>query len=38
MIQHVVERALAVKMLSRVVVATDDQRIAKCVQGLAGSM
>ncbi len=36
MIQHVVERARAVKMLSRVVVATDDERIAECVQGFGG--
>ncbi len=36
MIQHVVERASAVKMLSRVVVATDDQRIAQCVDGFGG--
>ena len=36
MIQHVVERARAVKMLSRVVVATDDQRIASCVQDFGG--
>jgi 3-deoxy-manno-octulosonate cytidylyltransferase (CMP-KDO synthetase) len=31
MIQHVVERAQAVPALSRVVVATDDQRIARAV-------
>ena len=36
MIQHVVERARAVRMLSRVVVATDDQRIASCVQDFGG--
>jgi 3-deoxy-manno-octulosonate cytidylyltransferase (CMP-KDO synthetase) len=36
MIQHVVERAQAVKILSRVVVATDDQRIADCVRGFGG--
>ncbi len=36
MIQHVVERARAVKMLSRVVVATDDERIAQCVDGFGG--
>ena len=36
MIQHVVERARAVEMLSRVVVATDDQRIARCVEGFGG--
>ncbi len=31
MIQHVVERAQGVPLLSRVVVATDDKRIADCV-------
>ncbi|MBU0945918.1 MAG: 3-deoxy-manno-octulosonate cytidylyltransferase [Proteobacteria bacterium] len=36
MIQHVVERAHAVKLLSRVVVATDDQRIADCVASFGG--
>ncbi|MCP3888252.1 MAG: 3-deoxy-manno-octulosonate cytidylyltransferase [Desulfobulbaceae bacterium] len=36
MIQHVVERAQAVKMLSRVVVATDDERIARCVSEFGG--
>jgi 3-deoxy-manno-octulosonate cytidylyltransferase (CMP-KDO synthetase) len=36
MIQHVVERAKAVKLLSRVVVATDDSRIAECVQAFGG--
>lgn len=36
MIQHVVERAQAVKLLSRVVVATDDQRIADCVASFGG--
>ncbi|PHR29333.1 MAG: 3-deoxy-manno-octulosonate cytidylyltransferase [Desulfotalea sp.] len=36
MIQHVVERARAVKLLSRVVVATDDKRIAECVSGFGG--
>jgi len=36
MIQHVVERAKAVKLLSRVVVATDDQRIADCVTTFGG--
>ncbi len=36
MIQHVVERARAVEMLSRVVVATDDERIAHCVEGFGG--
>lgn len=36
MIQHVVERANAVSMLSRVVVATDDDRIAECVSDFGG--
>ncbi len=36
MIQHVVERARAVKLLSRVVVATDDQRIVDCVASFGG--
>ncbi len=36
MIQHVVERAQAVPLLSRVVVATDDRRIADCVRGFGG--
>lgn len=36
MIQHVVERAKAVKMISRVVVATDDRRIAECVERFGG--
>ncbi len=36
MIQHVVERAKAVKLLARVVVATDDSRIAECVQAFGG--
>lgn len=36
MIQHVVERARAVEMLSRVVVATDDIRIAECVEAFGG--
>ena len=36
MIQHVVERAQAVKLLSRVVVATDDSRIAQCVDQFGG--
>jgi 3-deoxy-manno-octulosonate cytidylyltransferase (CMP-KDO synthetase) len=36
MIQHVAERARAVKLLSRVVVATDDERIARCVEGFGG--
>ncbi|MBM9536337.1 3-deoxy-manno-octulosonate cytidylyltransferase [Desulfobulbus alkaliphilus] len=37
MIQHVVERALQVELLSRVVVATDDQRIADAVASFGGS-
>ena len=37
MIQHVVERAQQVKLLSRVVVATDDERIAKVVEGFGGA-
>lgn len=36
MIQHVVERAKDVKLLSRVIVATDDNRIAECVQNFGG--
>jgi len=36
MIQHVVERAKKVEMLSRVVVATDDTRIADCVESFGG--
>ena len=36
MIQHVVERAKKVKMLSRVIVATDDMRIAECVESFGG--
>lgn len=36
MIQHVVERAKSVSLLSRIVVATDDQRIADCVEGFGG--
>ena len=36
MIQHVVERARRVAMLSRVVVATDDERIAETVAGFGG--
>jgi len=36
MIQHVAERAQTVSMLSRVVVATDDKRIADCVAGFGG--
>jgi len=36
MIQHVVERAQRVGLLSRVVVATDDDRIARCVSSFGG--
>ncbi len=36
MIQHVVERARGVDILSRVVVATDDERIAEVVAGFGG--
>lgn len=36
MIQHVVERARQVKLLSRVVVATDDMRIGECVASFGG--
>jgi 3-deoxy-manno-octulosonate cytidylyltransferase (CMP-KDO synthetase) len=36
MIQHVVERARRAKSLSRVVVATDDERIARAVRGFGG--
>lgn len=38
MIQHVVERAQTVPLLSRVVVATDDQRIADCVAQFDGEV
>jgi len=36
MIQHVVERAQQVELLSRVIVATDDNRICDCVQSFGG--
>jgi len=36
MIQHVVERANNVRLLSRAVVATDDERIAQCVESFGG--
>jgi 3-deoxy-manno-octulosonate cytidylyltransferase (CMP-KDO synthetase) len=36
MIQHVVERAQRVKIVSRVVVATDDTRIGECVESFGG--
>lgn len=38
MIQHVYERAIAVPLLSRVAVATDDERIADCVRGFGGEV
>jgi 3-deoxy-manno-octulosonate cytidylyltransferase (CMP-KDO synthetase) len=38
MIQHVYERAQSVPMLSRVVVATDDERIADCVSSFSGEV
>ncbi|MEW6427508.1 MAG: 3-deoxy-manno-octulosonate cytidylyltransferase [Thermodesulfobacteriota bacterium] len=38
MIQHVYERAAAVALLSRVSVATDDQRIADCVHAFGGEV
>ena len=38
MIQHVYERAMDVPVLSRVAVATDDDRIAKCVKGFGGEV
>jgi 3-deoxy-manno-octulosonate cytidylyltransferase (CMP-KDO synthetase) len=38
MIQHVYERAMAVPLLSLVAVATDDQRIADCVNGFGGKV
>ncbi len=36
MIQHVVERARKVNLLTQVVVATDDSRIADCVESFGG--
>lgn len=38
MIRHVVERAWKVDLLSRVVVATDDERIAQAVRGFGGEV
>lgn len=38
MIQHVYERAKAVPLLSRVVVATDDERIAECTRSFDGEV
>ena len=36
MIQHVYERASSARLLSSVIVATDDERIEKCVLGFGG--
>ncbi|MBW1998343.1 MAG: 3-deoxy-manno-octulosonate cytidylyltransferase [Deltaproteobacteria bacterium] len=36
MIQHVYLRAVSCRSLSRVIVATDDERISDCVQGFGG--
>lgn len=38
MIQHVYERAASVPLLSRVVVATDDERIVACVKSFGGEV
>jgi 3-deoxy-manno-octulosonate cytidylyltransferase (CMP-KDO synthetase) len=38
MIQHVYERAKSVKLLARVVVATDDTRIRDCVRAFGGKV
>ena len=38
MIQHVYERAESVDLLSRVAVATDDDRIAECVSRFGGEV
>jgi 3-deoxy-manno-octulosonate cytidylyltransferase (CMP-KDO synthetase) len=38
MIQHVYERALTAPLLSKVVVATDDERIADCVRSFDGEV
>lgn len=38
MIQHVYERAQKVSLLSKVVVATDDERIVDCVRGFNGEV
>lgn len=38
MIQHVVERARQVQVLSRIVVATDDERIAEAVSGFGAEV
>ena len=38
MIQHVYERACSVKLLARIVVATDDTRIRDCVRSFGGEV
>ncbi|VAW38985.1 3-deoxy-manno-octulosonate cytidylyltransferase [hydrothermal vent metagenome] len=38
MVQRVYERASSVELLSRVAVATDDERIADCVRGFGGEV
>ena len=38
MIQHVYERACSVKLLARIVVATDDTRIRDCVRSFGGKV
>ncbi len=38
LIQHVYERARAASLLSRVAVATDDERIAECVRSFGGEV
>ena len=38
MIQHVYERAKSVPLLSKVVVATDDERIADCIRSFDGEV
>ncbi len=38
MIRHVYERAMAAPLLSRVAVATDDERIAECVRSFGGEV
>ncbi|HFQ82073.1 MAG TPA: 3-deoxy-manno-octulosonate cytidylyltransferase [Desulfobacterales bacterium] len=38
MVQRVYERASSVELLSRVAVATDDERIAHCVRGFGGEV
>ncbi|MCK4276860.1 MAG: 3-deoxy-manno-octulosonate cytidylyltransferase, partial [Phycisphaerae bacterium] len=36
LIQHVVESVRAARRIERIAVATDDERIAKCVEGFGG--